>query len=69
MQKTIVVLVERRVKHSKYGKYIKRSTKLHVHDEENSCQEGDMVEIRECRPLAKTKTWRLHRRVMAQLAL
>lgn len=61
MQKTITVLVERKVKHPKYGKYIKRSTKLHVHDEENACLEGDIVEISQCRPLSKTKAWRLHR--------
>lgn len=61
MQKTITVLIERRVKHPKYGKYIKRSTKLHAHDEEQSCQQGDVVEISQCRPLSKTKSWRLHR--------
>lgn len=61
MQKTITVLVERKVKHPKYGKYIKRSTKLHVHDEENACREGDIVEISPCRPLSKTKAWQLHR--------
>ncbi|OQW94675.1 MAG: 30S ribosomal protein S17 [Beggiatoa sp. IS2] len=59
MQKTITVLVERLVKHPKYGKYIRRSTKLHAHDENNSCQEGDVVIIEQCRPLAKTKAWRL----------
>jgi small subunit ribosomal protein S17 len=59
MQKTITVLVERVVKHPKYGKYIKRSTKLHAHDESNSCQEGDVVMIEQCRPLAKTKAWQL----------
>jgi small subunit ribosomal protein S17 len=59
MEKTITVLVERVVKHPKYGKYIKRSTKLHAHDESNSCQEGDVVMIEQCRPLAKTKAWRL----------
>ena len=61
MQKTITVLVERTIKHPKYGKYIKRSTKLHAHDEENTCQEGDVVEIAQCRPLSKTKSWRLHK--------
>ena len=60
MDKTITVLIERRVKHPKYGKYIKRSTKLHAHDAENSCQEGDIVVIEQCRPLSKTKSWRLH---------
>jgi small subunit ribosomal protein S17 len=63
MQKTLTVLVERQVKHPKYGKYIKRSTKLHVHDEEDSCRQGDVVEIASCRPLSKTKAWRLVRRV------
>lgn len=61
MQKTITVLVERMVKHPKYGKYTKRSTKFHVHDEENSCQPGDIVLIEECRPLSKTKTWTLQK--------
>ncbi|MCK5716362.1 MAG: 30S ribosomal protein S17 [Thiomargarita sp.] len=61
MSKTITVLIERKVKHPKYGKYIKRSTKLHAHDAENSCHEGDLVEISQCRPLSKTKSWRLHK--------
>lgn len=61
MQKTITVLIERTVKHPKYGKYIKRSTKLHAHDEDNICQEGDIVMLEQCRPLAKTKAWRLHK--------
>lgn len=61
MQKTITVLIERTVKHPKYGKYIKRSTKLHAHDAEEVCQEGDIVMIEQCRPLAKTKAWRLHK--------
>lgn len=59
MDKTITVLVERRVKHPIYGKYVRRTTKLHAHDEHNECQEGDVVSIAECRPLAKSKTWRL----------
>lgn len=59
MDKSITVLIERLVKHPKYGKYIRRSTKLHAHDENNVCQEGDIVNIAECRPLSKTKTWRL----------
>ncbi len=59
MDKSITVLVERKVKHPLYGKYVKRSTKLHAHDEENTCREGDTVSIAECRPLSKTKTWRL----------
>ena len=57
--KTITVLLERQVKHPLYGKYIKRSTKVHAHDEDNACGEGDMVAITECRPLSKTKTWRV----------
>ena len=59
MDKTITVLVERRVKHPIYGKYIKRSTKLHAHDEANECNEGDTVTVASCRPLSKNKTWRL----------
>ena len=59
MDKTITVLIERRVKHPIYGKYVKRSTKLHAHDETNQCHIGDKVTIREIRPLAKTKCWDL----------
>ncbi len=59
MDRTITVLVERRVKHPLYGKYIRRSTKLHVHDEKNACNEGDEVIISECRPISKTKSWKL----------
>ena len=59
MDKTVVVVVERQVKHTLYKKYIKRSTKLHVHDENNECAMGDEVAICECRPLSKTKSWRL----------
>ena len=58
MQKTVTVLVERQVKHGLYGKYIKRSTKLHAHDEQG-CKEGDVVRVAECRPLSKTKNWRV----------
>jgi len=57
--KTVTVMLERQVKHPLYGKYIKRSTKVHAHDEENSCGEGDLVTISECRPLSKTKSWRI----------
>ena len=57
--KTVTVLLERQVKHPLYGKYIKRSTKVHAHDEENSCGEGDLVTISECRPFSKTKSWRV----------
>ena len=59
MDKTITVVVERFVKHPIYGKYIKRSTKLHAHDEANICNEGDLVSITECRPISKSKTWML----------
>lgn len=59
MDKTITVLIERRVKHALYGKYISRSSKLKAHDEENSCKVGDTVTIAESRPLSKTKSWAL----------
>jgi small subunit ribosomal protein S17 len=59
MDKTVSVLVERLVKHPVYGKYIKRSTKFLVHDENNQCQEGDVVSITSCRPLSKNKTFKL----------
>jgi len=59
MDKSITVLVERRVKHPVYGKYITRSTKLHAHDENNVCKEGDVVTIAETRPISKTKAWTL----------
>jgi small subunit ribosomal protein S17 len=59
MDKTITVLVERVVKHPVYGKYIKRSTKMMAHDEQNICQEGDMVAITSCRPLSKNKSFKL----------
>ncbi len=59
MNQTITVLIERKVKHPLYGKVIKRSTKLHAHDAENACNEGDLVTVEECRPLSKTKTWML----------
>ena len=59
MNKTVTVLVERQVKHALYGKYIRRSTKLHAHDEDNACNEGDVVRVAECRPLSKTKNWRV----------
>jgi len=59
MDKSATVMLERKVKHPVYGKYIRRSTKLHIHDEENVCQEGDIVTIEQCRPLSKTKSWRL----------
>lgn len=56
-----VVAIERKVKHPLYGKFIRRTTKLHVHDENNEAKLGDVVEIRECRPLSKTKSWTLVR--------
>jgi len=59
MDKTITVMVERLIKHPLYGKYIKRSRKIHVHDEENQCQEGDLVTIEETRPISKLKSWKL----------
>ncbi len=59
MDKTITVMVERRIKHPLYGKYMKRSKKIHAHDPENQCQEGDKVTIEETRPISKTKAWKL----------
>jgi small subunit ribosomal protein S17 len=59
MERSITVLVERRVQHPLYGKFIRRSTKLHVHDENNECKVGDEVTITECRPISKTKSWKL----------
>lgn len=59
MDKTITVMVERTVKHPVYGKYIKRSTKVHAHDANNECNEGDLVVVSSCRPLSKSKSWRL----------
>ncbi|MES2917472.1 MAG: 30S ribosomal protein S17 [Pseudomonadota bacterium] len=59
MDKSITVLIERRVKHPVYGKYISKSTKLHAHDENNVCKEGDVVTIAETRPISKTKAWTL----------
>lgn len=57
--KTITVQIERKVKHPLYGKIIKRSTKVHAHDEENTAAIGDIVTVQECRPLSKSKTWML----------
>ncbi|KFZ36370.1 30S ribosomal protein S17 [Shewanella mangrovi] len=59
MDKSITVAVERQVKHPIYGKYVKRTTKIHAHDETNQCNEGDIVTISQCRPLSKTKSWTL----------
>jgi len=57
--KTITVMVERKVKHPLYKKILRRSSKLQVHDQDNTCSEGDLVTIQECRPLSKTKSWEL----------
>ena len=59
MNKSAVVSVERLVKHPVNGKYIKRSTKYHIHDENNKCNVGDTIKIKQCRPISKTKTWTL----------
>ncbi len=59
MEKSIVVLIERRVQHPLYGKSIRRSTKLHAHDENNTAKTGDVVTIKESRPISKTKSWTL----------
>ncbi len=59
MDKTVTVLVERNVKHALYGKYIRRSSKLHAHDADNACNEGDVVRSAECAPRSKTQNWRV----------
>jgi len=59
MDKTVTVLVERKVKHPLIGKVVRRSNKIHAHDETNECKEGDLVIIEESRPLSRTKTWRV----------
>ncbi len=59
MNKTVTVLIERQVQHNLYGKIVRRSTKLHAHDEAGQCREGDLVRIAECRPLSKTKHHRV----------
>jgi len=59
MDKSITVLIDRKVKHPIYGKFIRRSTKVHAHDESNECGIGDVVVVEQCRPLSKSKTWRL----------
>jgi len=63
MAKTVTVLVERRVKHPLYGKFVTKSAKYHAHDENNECREGDTVEIAESRPIAKTKAWVVTKRI------
>lgn len=57
--KSATILIERTIKHPVYGKYIKRSTKIHLHDEANECNKGDVILIEECRPMSKTKSWKL----------
>lgn len=59
MNKSATVLIERKVKHPIYGKFMRKSTKLHIHDENNDCGIGDTVQISECRPMSKTKSWTL----------
>ncbi len=59
MNKTVTVLIERKVRHPLYKKYIRRSTKVHAHDENDECHIGDVVSIEQCRPLSKNKSWRL----------
>jgi small subunit ribosomal protein S17 len=68
MNKSVTVSVERLVKHPVYGKYIRRTTKIVAHDEANECKEGDVVAISECRPISKTKAWRVVEIVSAQAA-
>jgi len=59
MHKTITVQIERKVKHPLYGKYLSQRSKLHAHDEKNECKTGDLVQVAECRPISKSKSWRL----------
>ena len=58
MDKSVTVSIERRVKHPIYGKFVRKSTKVHAHDENNECQVGDVVIVEQCRPMSKTKSWR-----------
>jgi len=58
MDKSVTVVIERRVKHPLYGKFVRKSSKVHAHDENNECQIGDVVVVEQCRPLSKTKAWR-----------
>ena len=57
--KSATIMIERRIKHPIYGKFIKRSTKIRLHDEANECNKGDTIQIEECRPMSKTKSWKL----------
>lgn len=59
MNQTVTVMIERKIKHPLYKKYVKKSTKVHAHDPENKCSEGDLVRIAECRPISKTKSWKV----------
>ncbi len=59
MDKSAIVMIERKVKHPIYGKFVKKSTKIHIHDENNECVIGDTVQISECRPISRTKSWTL----------
>lgn len=59
MNQTVTVMIERKIKHPLYKKYIKKSTKIHAHDPDNKCQQGDLVKIAECRPISKTKSWKV----------
>jgi small subunit ribosomal protein S17 len=59
MTKTVTVLLERQIQHGLYGKLLRRSTKVHAHDENSQCKEGDLVRIAECAPMSKTKNWRV----------
>ncbi|WP_395376921.1 30S ribosomal protein S17 [Marinicella sp. W31] len=59
MDQTVTVLLERKIKHPLYKKYVKKSTKIHAHDSDNKCNEGDLVKIAECKPMSKTKSWKV----------
>ena len=59
MNQTVTVMIVRKIKHPLYKKYIKKSTKIHAHDPDNKCQQGDLVKIVECRPISKTKSWKV----------
>ena len=69
MQKTVTVLVERKVKHPRVGKIITRSSKYHAHTETGECKEGDLVEISECRPISKTKAWKVTKLIAKSKAI
>ena len=69
MEKTVTVLIERRVKHPMYDKIIVRSSKYHAHNEGNAAKSGDLVEIQECRPMSKTKAWKINRLLEKAVAI